>query len=420
MKISPPERFDSIFGGRAVSGISVTFKEDRSGAERRIWLAVDARHAHHLSQRQDVFLPTLAFHAMLAGEDLDCDGLEIDNFFLRNVTHAVSQYCKWYPKLRQPQILNAAPVAPAARGEKFAAFCSGGVDGSFTVYRHTQANPNDVSRSRERNLDHAYHVLYSQAPDAIPGHGAAGDALEATLASWNVDLVRVYSNIYLFAPLQMQNFAMVTHGAAFASLGQALSNETGATLLASSHTDGYFHPYGSTPEVDPMFSSGSMAFINDGAHYTRVEKVAFLCRSPEALSALNVCDRRAPQADYVNCSKCHKCIRTMITIDLAGMAGAACPSFDWSEYSPHAFGRLQLRGVGVGDEQFFAEEIRDAAMGKRQDIVDAANKAAARARLFRPLFYVEDFAKKLPISAGARQSLKGIKKQMLSMLGAAR
>ena len=420
MKISPPERFETTIGGKTVHGLAIRLTEERTGSERRIWVAVDAEHARHLSTRQDVFLPSLVFHAMLIGEDLDLGGLAVEEFFLRNVSHAASQYGHWFHKLRVPKISNPSHAGRAPRGGGFAAFCSGGVDGSFSVYRHTRNNPADVSRSREQDLGHAYHVLYSDEPEGIAGHGKAADALAEATASWGVQLIRVYTNIYLFAPVQTQNYAMVSHGAAFASLAHALSAETGATLLASSHTDGYYHPYGSTPEVDPMFSSGSMAFINDGGHYTRAEKVECLCGDAAARRALNVCDRRAPMADYKNCSRCHKCLRTMITIDLYGKAGAATPAFDWRDYSPEAFGRLQLRGVGIGDEQFYAEEIRDAAVGKRPDIVVAANRAAVRSRMFKPMFMVEDIAKKLPIGARARQSLKGIKKQMLSLIGSAR
>lgn len=420
MRVSPTARFDTTVAGQAISGLSVNVREDKTGAEREIWMAVDSCHAEHLSTRQDAFLPTLALYAMLVGEDLDCSGMRVDSFFLRNVTHATQQYGRWYPKLRVPNITQTTPAEAAPRGPKAAAFCSGGVDGSFTVLRHTAHNPGDVTRSLDTDVDFAFHVLYSPGLDGIAEHGAAGDALAAATEAWGVSLIKVYSNIYTFAPLQARNYAMMTHGAAFASLGHALSRHIGATLLASSHTDGFYHPYGSTPEVDPMYSSAAMKFINDGSHYARTEKVEFLCRNEHALRAMNVCDRRLPQADYRNCSHCHKCLRTMVAIDIYEMAGSACPAFDWSAYSPEAFGKVQLRGAGLGDEQCFAEELRDAAQGKRPDIVIAANRALARSRLFRPLFYVEDIAKKLPMGTGARESLKNIKRHMLSMLGAAR
>jgi hypothetical protein len=400
MKISPPDRFDRIVSGRPLSGLDVRFREDRTGAERRIWVAVDAADGAHLSDRQDVFLPALAFYAMIIREDLDCGGMAVDDFLLRNVTHAAEQYSRWFPRLRRPVLTRTAPAAPGVRGARTAAFC--------------------VTRSTAHRVDHAYHVLYSPQPEGSAEHGEAANRLSEVLARRDIGLVKVYSNIYTFSPAQIRNYAMVGHGAAFASLAHALSRNTGVTMLGSSHTHGFLTPYGSTPEVDPLFSAAAMSFLNDGAHFTRMDKVRFLSAQPDAFGMLNVCDRRRPQADYCNCSRCHKCLRTMTAIDVCGNAGDASPAFDWSNYSPEAFGRMQLRGKGVGDEQVFAEEIRSAALERRPDIAAAADRAIARSRLFRPLFYVEDMARKVPLGPGARQSLNAIKKQVLSLLGTAR
>jgi hypothetical protein len=420
MEVSLPERFQRVSGTKRVAGVSVAVRENRSGVQRHIWMAVDEEDADHLSDRQDIFLPTLAFYATLIAEDVDLGGARVDPYFVRNVEHAAQQYARWFHRLRVPLLTNLTREETQNQMDRIAAFCSGGIDGMFSVLRHTESNPIDPSRSRTGNLSHAYHVLYSQTTDEIASHGPAASALTTAVGAWGVKLVRVYSNIYLFAPAQSQNYAMITHGAAFASLAHALSARTGATMLASSHTDGNYMPYGSTPEVDPMFSSSGMAFIHDGSHYTRMEKVAYLCRNAEALGALNVCDRREPEGDYENCSRCHKCLRSMIAIDLEGKAGDTAPAFDWSHYSPEAFGRLQLRGEGVGDEQVFAEEIRNAARGRRTDIEKSATRALQRSKLFTPMFLFEDAAKRFVSNKSARQFLKQLKRRVLTLVGAAR
>ncbi len=417
MRTSAPTRFREVVDGKTVDGLRASVSEQRSRAVRELWLAVDAADAAHLSDRQDVFVPALALLAMLEGEDLDLGGIEIDRTLLRNLSMALRQYAAWYPKYQSPELSNFHEVTARENGAGIAAFCSGGIDGLFTVLRHTAAYQDHPCRSSAQDLTRVMHVLYTESLVGIPAFGAAGNALSDLASGLGLALTKVYSNIYPFSPAQKRNYAMVTHAAAFASLAHALSRETAVTLLASSHTFGQLSPYGSTPEVDPLYSSAAMRFMNDGSTFERLEKTDLLARNMAALKALNVCDRRANGADYANCSRCHKCLRTMVTLDLLGAAGPACPAFDWTDYTPSQFGKLQLRGAGRGGEDVFAEEIKRAADGRRADIASAATRAIARSRWSQPLFAAEDMIKRMPLGESQRRSLKSLRGSLLRAMG---
>ncbi|MBY0421095.1 MAG: hypothetical protein K2Q06_02245 [Parvularculaceae bacterium] len=411
-------RFSKTVAGEALEGIETRLRH-ADGSERRIWAATPRRFASLLSERDDVFLPTLALYALICREDLGLDGVHVDPFFRRNIHGALLQYAAWN-KRRAPRIEGAAE-APLVEAKTALATCfSGGVDSLFTLLRHSAQNRGDPDRSSALDVSYAMHLFYRSDEDSAADSLRPPVQFERLAASVGASFLPIYTNIYHFDDRQYRNYSLIGHGAAFASIGHMLSGGVGCLALPSSHTYGFLCPYGSTPELDSLYSSSALAVRNDGPLWTRVEKTAFICRSLEALAAINVCDKYAADIGYKNCSRCHKCLRTMTAIDLVGKANARdCPAFDWTHYSPRAYGRVHVKS-GASAETDFSTELVEAARGVRPDIEKAALENIRRSRWLRPIEFAESTVKRFPLSGAMRRRLKQARTAVYSVLGASR
>ena len=74
-------------------------------------------------------------------------------------------------------------------------------------------------------------------------------------------------------------------------------------------------PWGSHPDLDPLWSTERTFLRVDGAEVTRTEKVTAIAASPIAPSRLKVCWRADIEA---NCGRCEKCVRTQCALAIAG------------------------------------------------------------------------------------------------------
>src|SRR6185503_7279803 len=106
--------------------------------------------------------------------------------------------------------------------------------------------------------------------------------------------------------------------------GLMLRPMTGRVFIAATHTYAFLRPWGSSPLLDPLWSTEATRFVHDGAEATRCEKIMnWICRSELALENLRVC---LSNDDRYNCGRCEKCVRTMIPIYVAGCL-EQCPVF---------------------------------------------------------------------------------------------
>ncbi len=81
-------------------------------------------------------------------------------------------------------------------------------------------------------------------------------------------------------------------------------------------------PRGSSPAIDYLLSGDGMEIVNDGAGYSRTEKVAHITSYPVVTDRVKVC-WEGPQADR-NCGHCEKCVRTRLNFLAAGVENPKC------------------------------------------------------------------------------------------------
>jgi hypothetical protein len=115
-----------------------------------------------------------------------------------------------------------------------------------------------------------------------------------------------------------------THGAVLATAALVLAPFIGEALIASSHAPIYTKPWGTHPELDPLWSTPAVRFHHDGRGFTRWQKIERVAAYQPALDSLHVCwvgggDR--------NCGRCHKCLVTMTALAEIGVLDR-CRRFD--------------------------------------------------------------------------------------------
>ena len=109
-----------------------------------------------------------------------------------------------------------------------------------------------------------------------------------------------------------------------AALGfAALSAAGGASEMVAASSDSAvtLGPTGSSPLIEPLFSTETTAVLHDSVALGRVAKGLWLARErPDLLPELKVC---FSQNSSENCGRCRKCLLTMATLRAAGVLSAA-------------------------------------------------------------------------------------------------
>jgi hypothetical protein len=370
-------------------GRSVSFEIGSQKVKKDLFALVPGAFGAELSQREDVFVPALVMAALVNGEDIDFGGMQVDPLLLRNCLAAAQQHKAWVSRFRLPAVSNWVP-APAIRPStpRAASFFSGGIDSLFTLLRHSQISRDDPMRAVDEDVSLALHVFHSPDASSIKRNAEAEANLGRGAASLGAKLVPIFSNIMSFDFEWNQNYARVAHGAGLASMARLMSANLSVCLLASSHTYGQLHAWGSSPIVDLLYSGRDMSVLHDGSTFTRFEKTEYISKSEAALQSINVCDRLIERQGYVNCSRCQKCLRTMTALDLCGVTGASAPAFDWSNYTSSAFGEIYFKNWS---ELSFAQElVQSAEIRGRTDVAHSIRSAIRRSNLLLPMSRIED------------------------------
>jgi hypothetical protein len=209
------------------------------------------------------------------------------------------------------------PIAIHARGaerrrrrrrrrEESVVFFSRGVDSLYAAAR-------DRAGARERDTLVYVDGLEPRHDDAvrdaeIARAGAAADDL-------GMRLVVMCSNVRRLVDPLARDWEDAL-GAGLAFLAHSLAGGARAALIPSGDDYLTVEPAGSSPLLDPLFSTESMAIEHDHLVRSRLEKIHWIARErPDLLGHLKVCFKEN-RPD--NCGTCGKCLLTMACLQLAG------------------------------------------------------------------------------------------------------
>lgn len=337
------------------------------------------------------YLIASVFTAMAEGRDLRIEG-GIGQRLLANIEEYMIAWCRWKPAIYRsirilPDEIRVDP--PTVWTPKAVAAFSGGVDATYTVWRHHSGLAGHASRNI---VACALVQGYDMPLDQDEKFAVSLRLARETLGTLGIEVVPLRSNLREEFPLDWHDL----HGAALVAALQLLKSKAGTLLIGSSDPyDQLLLPYGSNPVTDPLLSSGTLEVVHDGCGVDRTEKIAVIADWSAGCANLRVCWKG--QQVGANCGRCEKCLRTRLNFLVNGLEP---PESLVPGGEPPDFSALDSESESVLQEH--------------KQILEAAR----RARLEDP--WVADLAKRLAwlrARNAVRESVRSVKRVVKRMIG---
>jgi len=307
-------------GDDVVVSARVEVDSARTELPSELWFAFPSSYREHLTDHLNGFAVALLPLAMTLGEDLRMEGV-LSPRLLRGMEEYQRIQCAWRPTPFkavgiEPDQLQPAGLGPLETG--VACSFSGGVDSSYTVWRHLPENePN-----RRYRISHCLMINGFDADSDVENAGHFSriqKSIEPMLEDLGLHLVVCRTNYMSFSDpnILKQSFgAMVTAPALV--LGRLFS----CFFVPASYRFDEFCRDGSHLMIDHLLSTESMETVHDSSHLIRPEKTATISNWSATHATLRVCFNatgyREDTKSIVNCGRCEKCIRTMKTLEMSG------------------------------------------------------------------------------------------------------
>ena len=292
-------------------------------------------------------LAALLLPAMLSGRHAIRLPGPLDATTQTNLQRLQAQFAELFPEFDLKPVPVRTPGtraghAPGPGRGRIGMFASLGVDASYSLLSHLDEIDDLV-------LVRGYNISLEPEDDALWNETVeAGRDMADELGK---RLIPVRTNLRPFLELRRCPWGM-SHGAALAHVGLLLQPWLRTMYVPSSFAVRQLFPWGSHPDLDPLWSTGHLQFVHHGTELCRLEKIHHIAGSPGMLRQLRVCNDH-PDGAY-NCGRCSKCIHTMLSLDSAG-AVKGCATF------PQEVRAGDIRAVpawGVGGSIFLGE-VRD-------------------------------------------------------------
>jgi hypothetical protein len=279
------------------------------GDEARVWVRVPAELAGD-PEDASPFLPLALLVAMQRGEDVVVDA-PVSPMLLRGAARARELYRAWSPGLRESRIEVAEKRESTRRSSEIGCFFSRGVDSTYSAAAPREY-PGPLARLVFIDGFEPVHDDRVRAEEVRRARAAAelvGLPLDVVSAGFLDALVPAIGN------LDDSTAPML----ALAAL--AVGGGLGTVVVPSSDSTETLGPFGSSPVLDPLFSTEAVSIAVDSVALGRVAKGLWLARErPDLLAQLKVCFHES-RPD--NCGRCPKCLLTMATLRAAGALEAA-------------------------------------------------------------------------------------------------
>lgn len=287
-------------------------------ADKEIWWRISGENF--------IFPPRLALHDMAAtgliffamhhGEDLHIDG-PVTASLLENLEDFIASWVNWRPDLYQrinisaaEEVWHQAESSSSAMGGRAIAAFSGGLDASFTIWRHVS------KKAGRRNRNMIAGVLIHGFDIPIGAHQAFATAYETAAESLNslkIPIAVVETNWRTEGCVNWE----LEFGAGVATCLRNWQGWADTALLASDEDyRRLFLPWGGNPITYGMLSSTDFKVVYDGGEFSRSEKAESIVDWPVGLRNLRVCWQGPLTGE--NCGICEKCLRTKLNFLVVG------------------------------------------------------------------------------------------------------
>lgn len=278
-----------------------------SGVETR----VTTESNYSLDHSATPWLPPLLTAGMRKGWDITFDG-PVDSTALRGASGAQKVFLDWYPKRFREVSISAEPGRVATGATGVGCFFSGGVDSFYSAITESD-------RITHLIFVHGFDIDVDDENLAARASAAARESA----AELNKPLIEVKTTMRsAFGDRLPLDWGYDFHGAALAHVGLALSQHLSTVIIPSSNCREELTPWGSHPDLDPLWSSGTVEFEHHELELHRLGKIRRIGENRTAMNHLRVCWENLDGA--FNCGRCAKCVRTRIGL---AAAGAQCTTF---------------------------------------------------------------------------------------------
>lgn len=262
----------------------------------------------------DLAVTAFIFTAMHEGRDLHVDG-PVTFSLLKNMEDLIACWHAWRPDLYKKINVSAAQevadsmLSVSVPSRAVAAF-SGGLDASFTAWRHV------THGAGRRSYDLLAGVLIQGFDIALDANGAFATTVSTaadSLRSINVPMVTMRTN--------WRDVACINWEMEFGNgVATCLRNWQGSACAGLVGSDEDYArlvlPWGGNPITYTMLGSRDFQIVYDGGEYTRTEKAEQILGWPAGLRNLRVC-WQGPLTGR-NCGHCEKCLRTKLNFMAIG------------------------------------------------------------------------------------------------------
>lgn len=307
---------------------------DAAAADGVIWIDVPGESEGDVVDRLDAWLVWALPHAFETQQELVLEGA-VDAELLGNAQRLMEIWSQWRPARRPIPI--RADVVAATDGpppRRTGLFFTAGADSYFTLLHRDAAARETHARGRApggdrgsdlgegpadaRIHDLIHDLIYVWGFDIPLKNRAAFDAKRATLSRIAAETGKtpVFFATNLRESGIRQPWGPVMHGPALGGVGLLLGNRWRTVLTSSFLLEGDDDAWGSTPLTDALLSTSATRTEPYGETRDRLEKLAFVTRTPIALDTLHVCWEERSER---NCGRCEKCFRTMLALEIVGV-----------------------------------------------------------------------------------------------------
>lgn len=292
--------------------------EDSARPEQTLFYEVGPDHSAPLAADPNAFLVGAILPAWHRGERrIRVEG-GLCPMLVDQIRAPLQTLAAWYPELGPPPAIEAARLeARPAAGDRAISLLSCGVDSLATLRANRLWFPPDHALAIRSCLlvdfvdEEDREAPFRSNPDAAK----IGAAL-SVCADAGTDVVLMRTNIWSLDG-DGWFFAKSSFGALFLSAAHCLSGAYRHVYIAAS-IDAHHPsvPAGSSPLLDPYYSSGHLQVHHHGTYMPRFERTALVSEWPVGLDNLRVCvhDERGTG----NCGTCEKCIRTKLMLVALG------------------------------------------------------------------------------------------------------
>lgn len=348
--------------------------EDCDRADQEIYFEIEEEFAKDLKCNPHSFLVACIMPAMRHGERRVFIDSVICPELRKNLITAMRLVCHWYTRydVKRNIVLIEAKEMSDGRSiraeEREAFFFSGGMDSMATLRANRLNFPLEHPASFKDGL--IVHGLQAEIDEAFE---RIKSSLSVIAQEAGITLVQVSTNIrYLYDDWGFWTDEF--EAAVFSAVAHALKPRITSATIAPTYDYPNLHPHGSSPLLDPNFSSRDLRIRHDDVTISRLEKTKLVADWDVALQHIRVCNNPEPP-DNLNCGKCEKCVRTMLALLALGVidkAGDALPIKNVSE-------DLIRSGVRMNKttSPFYPELIAPLLERGRHDLVRAIEKKIA-------------------------------------------